>query len=83
MARTYTYTYSDLPCDHCRRTADDADRGPALWITDARPLDLTYTDGRTGQAAGVVVESNPGEPKLCDDCEMVRRANRRKTCHGR
>ncbi len=26
MARTYTY--SDLPCDRCRRTADDAERGP-------------------------------------------------------
>jgi len=75
MARTYTYTYSDLPCDHCRRTADDADRGPALWITDARPLDF-------GEP-GMIFESNPGEPKLCDDCEMVRRANRRKTCHGR
>lgn len=76
MARTYTT--STLPCDRCRRTADDAERGPALWITDARPLDLTYTDGRTGLAAGVVVESNPGEPKLCDDCEVAVRAARQR-----
>ncbi len=68
MARTYTN--SGLPCDHCRRTADDAERGPALWITDARPMDF---GGDVG-----IVESNPGEPKLCDDCEMVWRAARHR-----
>lgn len=68
-----TYRASDLPCDHCGREADDPDRGPALWITDAQPLDLTYRDGRTGEPAGDIIEGNPGEPKLCDECEMVRR----------
>ncbi len=75
MARTYQF--SPLPCDRCCRPPTDADRGPALWITDARPLDLTYTDG-TGRAGGEIVESNPGEPKLCDDCEMVWRAARHR-----
>lgn len=68
MARTLTY--SDLPCEHCRRESTDDARGPALWITDARPLD-------SGEP-GMIFESDPGEPKLCDACEMAwRRARRR------
>lgn len=70
-----TYRYSDLPCERCGRGPDDPDRGPALWITDARPLDLTHTDSR-GRPAGEIAESNPGEPKLCDDCDLSRRHGR-------
>lgn len=66
-----TYQYDDRPCDHCRRAADDPERGPALWVTDARPLDFGVP--------GMIFEANPGEPVLCDDCEGVRRVKKRVT----
>lgn len=57
-----THTFSDLPCDFCGR------RLGSLVITDARPL-ISDEIG--------IFEANPGEPKLCDDCDTgwtVRRA---------
>ena len=56
-----TYQSSDLPCDFC------GERPGMLVITDARPLDC----GDLG-----IIEANPGEPKLCDDCNTAWRVRR-------
>ncbi len=61
-----TYKYHPGPCERCHETPDNG----ALWVTDAQPLDIEVE----------IIESNPGEPKLCDDCELERRAERKVNC---
>lgn len=52
-----SYTHYDGDCERCGRTPTNH----TLWVTDARPM-ITDELG--------VIEANPGEPKLCDPCEM-------------
>ena len=56
-----TYRHHPGPCESCGRAPDNG----ALWVTDAAPLDIEVR----------IIEANPGEPKLCDECELDRRTN--------
>lgn len=52
-------------CESCHQTPDNG----ALWVTTARVLDFGVP--------GLIFEPNPCEPKLCDECELEHRAERK------
>lgn len=55
--------FSPLPCDFCGA------RPGALAITDARPSDFS-------EIGLGIREANPGDARLCDDCDTARTVRR-------